>query len=156
MLRLRRRASAGPDRAARPDVWRAVTYDHWDGEAWSRATDDTAEVDGGDVLAGVGDPGRVFADSTLTQSVTVLALTSGVLVAAAQPFYVVSANGTVAAGPDASLFPVPFLRRGMRYAVTSDLLRSSADALRDTKGEVPRDVADLYLQLPQVPARVRA
>ena len=42
--RARRRLRA-PGRASEADVWRATTYDHWDGESWSRAPDALALLD---------------------------------------------------------------------------------------------------------------
>lgn len=140
--------------AARADVWRATTYDHWDGEAWSRSLEERVYVD--DVVTpGIGDP-PVVEPGRLFQSVTILARSADVLVAAARPTYVANNAGGILQGADASLYPEDLLGRGDRYYVLSDQAAASAAELRTTwPGSVPADVAGAYLQLPQVSPRVR-
>ena len=135
------------------DVWRATTYDHWDGESWARSYDARAEVDGS-VRPGIGD---VEGDGGLdfAQWVTVQARSASVLVAAARPTYV-GAPGLVRQDVDGSLYPGLPLERGEAYLVHSERRHPGAAALRAAAGAVPADVADAYLQRPQVPPRVRA
>ena len=139
--------------APAPDVWRATTYDHWDGESWARAPEAPVQVDGrlrpglGDVP---GDDGLEF-----PQWVTVQARSASVLVAAATPAFL-GVDALVSQGVDGSLRPEPPLQRGEVYVVYSDRSYPGREALRAAAGAVPTDVADRYVQLPHVPPRVRA
>ncbi|HEV2760861.1 MAG TPA: transglutaminase domain-containing protein, partial [Acidimicrobiales bacterium] len=147
--------------ASKPDMWRVMTYDHWDGEAWSRSPEDVAVLDRDIVEPGVGDlavaPGPRSPDRL--QVVTLLAESATVLAAAARPTHVAS-EGDVGQGADASLYPQPPLFRGDRYLVFSDGSQAPGRVLRaigdPPAGAVPSDVARSYLQLPQVSAPVRA
>ncbi|HEX2046395.1 MAG TPA: transglutaminaseTgpA domain-containing protein [Acidimicrobiales bacterium] len=135
------------------DVWRATTYDHWDGESWSRSPE-TLTPAGTSLRPGIGDmegdggPG-------FPQWVTVQATSASILVAAARPTYV-SVDTVVRQGADGSLYPAPPLTRGQRYLVSSQRSPVGAEALRAASGAVPDPVADAYLQLPRVAPRVRA
>ncbi|MGI8808463.1 MAG: transglutaminase TgpA family protein [Acidimicrobiales bacterium] len=140
----------------RPDVWRATTYDHWDGESWSRSPEAVTAVD--DVVEpGIGDIEDAPRSGAAFQSVVVLARSARVLPAAARPTFVSAEDAPVRQGEDASLYPTTPLTRGDRYVVISDGSQRPGNVLRDTPASaVPADVADAYLQLPQVSARVRA
>lgn len=144
--------------AREPDVWRALTYDRWDGASWSRTSEERAFV-ADSVEPGPGDPETDIDPRSLYQAVTILARSAGVLVAAPVPTYA-SAPGGVEQGLDASLYPGQLLHRGDRYiAVSNRTAASAADlrALGDTPARVlPFDVGSLYLQLPAVSARIRA
>lgn len=147
--------------AQKADVWRATTYDRWDGELWSRSRDVVTELDEEFVEPGIGDVevelGPGSGDSA--QSVIVLARSTRVLVAAARPAYA-SADVVLRQGADATLYPAPPLPRGDEYTVLSDGSQAQASVLRaigdPPVGAVPTDVAEDYLQLPQVSPRVRA
>lgn len=136
------------------DVWRAMTYDHWDGESWSRSPEELTFADQG-VEPGIGDPADVGPDRLL-QAVTILARSADVLVAAPRPTDVSAAGADVLQGADASLYPAAPLRRGDRYFVVSDQARASAAELRAAwSPRLPTDVSRAYLQLPAVAPRVR-
>ena len=147
--------------ASKPDMWRVMTYDHWDGESWSRSPEDVVVLERDFVEPGVGDlavePGPRSRDHL--QIVTLLARSATVLAAAARPTHV-SSQGDVSQGADASLYPRPPLFRGARYLVFSDRSQAPGRVLRAIGGSAaapaPSDVARSYLQLPQIPARVRA
>jgi transglutaminase-like putative cysteine protease len=139
--------------APAPDVWRATTYDHWDGAAWTRSPEARQPVEDF-VLPGIGDPETELGPEQFVQGVTVQARAASVLVAAPRPLFLVS-SGPVSQGDDGSLRADRPLVRGQRYVVASDRARPGAEALRSASGFVPPDVARVYLQLPQVPARVR-
>ena len=145
--------------AREPDVWRALTYDRWDGEFWSRSPEARVFVGDEEIEPGVGDPEMdVDIDSQrLYQSMTILARSADVLVAAPVPAYA-SAPVEVEQGIDASLYPAQPLGRGDRYIVVSDRTAASASELRslgDTPARVlPLDVGFFYLQLPPVSPRV--
>ncbi|MGI8807200.1 MAG: transglutaminase TgpA family protein, partial [Acidimicrobiales bacterium] len=147
-------------RASRPDVWRATTFDHWDGGSWSRAAEPTTNLDDDFVEPGIGDIAREDESAGALQSVIVLARSAGVLPAAARPTYVSAGDALVRQGADATLYPAAPLTRGDRYFVVSDRSQASGRRLRalgaTSAGVVPPDVADAYLQLPQVAPRVRA
>jgi transglutaminase-like putative cysteine protease len=149
-------------RAQEADVWRAVTYDRWNGESWSRSPERSPIEEDDPVEPGIGDrpsdPEAGFGPSDLYQRVTILALTAHVLVAAPVPRYA-SALGGVEQGADASLYPSEPLTRGEAYVVVSDRTAASTAELRalgDTPAAVvPAGVAQAYLQLPPLSPRVR-
>lgn len=141
----------------RADLWRTTTYDHWDGTSWSRAPEAVTPLEDHAVEPGTGDVRGGTTPSSAFQSVTVLARSLEVLPAAARPTFVSADDAPVSQGDDASLYPAQPLGRGSRYAVISDGSQLRGDVLRDTPaGPVPTDVADAYLQLPQVSPGVRA
>ncbi len=155
--------------AGGPDLWRATTYDRWDGQSWERSPEvDVAAPTGapqdgptGNVPPGIGDPGdteTANGEGPFVQRVTIEARAASVLVAAARPVRVALPRGVAQVGDDASLRPQYTLIRGQRYVVTS--ARSfpgpkALDALGDITAGIPLAVADRYLQLPEVPAAVR-
>ena len=149
--------------AREPDVWRAVTYDRWDGESWSRSPARTPIEEDDPVEPGIGDrpsdPDGDFDPSDLYQRITILARSAHILVAAPLPMYASAAGGDLEQGADASLYPSAPLARGDSYFVLSDRTAASAAELRalgDTPAAaVPADVARAYLQLTQLPSRVR-
>ena len=144
-------------RAFDPDVWRTTTYDHWDGESWSRSLTALISLDDDVVEPGIGDIESESESPGAFQSVIVLARSVGVLAAAARPTYVSARDVSVRQAPDTSLYPATPLSRGDRYVVVSDRSQAPGDVLRSAPaGSVPADVADAYLQLPQVSPRVRA
>ncbi len=142
--------------AADPDVWRATTYDHWDGQAWTRSPEARTPLDDDYVAPGIGDIEGESESRSAIQQVTVLARFASVLPAAARPTYA-SADESLRQGADASLFATPALVRGDFYTVFSDTSQARGAALRAIPpGAVPADVADAYLQLPAVSPQVRA
>jgi transglutaminase-like putative cysteine protease len=147
--------------ASAPDLWRATTYDHWDGEAWVRSPDGRLDtvVSDGVIRPGIGDPSAPATTPGFVQRVTVQSRSMSVVVAAARPTEVTLAGGTVRQGDDASVFPSRPLARGDRYFAASQRSQADPASLR-ALGEVasagvPTDVADAYLQLPQLSPRVR-
>jgi len=143
--------------ARAPDLWRTTTYDHWDGESWTRFPEARALLEDNAVEPGVGDVERDDPSMPAFQSVIVLARSVGVLAAAARPTYASADEVGVRQGGDGSLYPARPLARGAEYVVASDGSQARADVLRDAPATaVPRDVADAYLQLPAVSPRIRA
>lgn len=150
--------------AREPDVWRALTYDRWDGVAWSRSPERRAPLVDDRVAPGTGDPAgagpATLGPAGTTQAVTVLARGALVLPAAARPVLVIASRREVEQGADASLYPATgALARGERYFVASDSAAPSASVLRalgrTPAGAIPPDVARAYLQLPAVAPGVR-
>lgn len=144
--------------ATEPDVWRALTYDRWDGEVWSRSADERALVDY-DIQPGIGDPEGDSGAPGFFQSVTVLARSADVLAAAPRPTRASAMGTDLDQGADGSVYPVRPLARGDRYLAISDRATASAADLRalgDTPRALPRGVGTYYLQLPSVSPRVTA
>ena len=147
--------------APEPNVWRALTYDRWDGESWSRSPEERPLVGNGELDPGVGDPETDLGRDAvrLYQSVTILARSADVLAAAPRPAFA-SAPGGVEQGIDASLYPEEPLARGDQYFVLSSTAAASTGALRalgDTPARVlPLDVGFFYLQLPLISPSVGA
>jgi transglutaminase-like putative cysteine protease len=138
------------------DVWRATTYDHWDGQTWTRAPEDRTPLDDDNVAPGIGDVEGAAERLGAVQWFTVLARSASVLPAAARPTYA-SSRGLIDEGVDATLYPTSPLVRGAPYLVFSDTSQARGSVLRAAPaGEVPSDVADAYLQLPAVSPRIRA
>jgi transglutaminase-like putative cysteine protease len=146
-------------RAPAPDVWRALTYDRWDGEVWSRSADERDHVDY-DIAPGIGDAEGDADTEAFFQSVTVLARFADVLPAAPRPTRASAMATDLEQGVDGSLYPTRPIPRGGRYIAISDRVAASASALRalgDTPARVvPLDVGTYYLQLPNVSPRVIA
>ena len=148
-------------RTTQPDVWRALTYDHWDGQTWSRSDDQRSPVFDDDVRPGIGDPDAVPDGPGLAQAVTVLARSADILAAAPRPYSAsILGAGGAEQGVDASVYPSSPLARGDRYFAASWRWSASAADLRalgaTPPGAVPPEVAAAYLQLPEVAPRVRA
>ncbi|HEX3621670.1 MAG TPA: transglutaminaseTgpA domain-containing protein [Acidimicrobiales bacterium] len=154
-----------------PDLWRVTTYDHWDGEAWTRSAD---PLDNGSprfrpgaadrtfVRPGIGDVAAVSNRAAFVQRVTIQAAVASVLPAAARPEWVTVAGGGVSVGADESLRPDPVLGKGDTYVVESiradadPATLRAADGLDDPSSAIEQRVADAYLQLPAVPSPVTA
>ena len=143
--------------APEADVWRALTYDNWDGEVWSRSLDDRSFVDY-DIEPGIGDPEGESGSSGFFQSVTILARSADVLVAAPRPTRASAMATDLEQGADGSVYPIRPLPRGGRYIAISDRAPASAADLRalgDTPARaVPLEVGHFYLQLPNVSPRI--
>lgn len=144
--------------AAEPDVWRALTYDRWDGEVWSRSPEERAFVDY-DIRPGVGDPEGDSGSPSFFQAVTVLARFADVLAAAPRPTRAEALATDLEQGADGSVYPIGPIPRGGRYIAFSDRAPASAADLRalgDTPARVlPLDVGSFYLQLPEVSPPIR-
>ncbi|MCA1692679.1 MAG: DUF3488 and transglutaminase-like domain-containing protein [Actinobacteria bacterium] len=152
--------------APAPALWRAQTFDRWDGRSWARSREIERALGGspggqaeqlafvppglGDGLSG-GDP--------FVQRVRVEAASAGLLVAAPRAYSLRLARGRVQAAGDGTVRVSPALGKGATYVVTSVRSQSSDDDLRsdDLSSGVLPEVARAYLQLPGgVPAPVGA
>lgn len=145
--------------APEADVWRALTYDNWDGEVWSRSPEERFFVDY-DIEPGVGDPQGDSGEPGFFQSVTVLARFADVLAAAPRPTRASAMATDLEQSADGSVFPIRPLSRGSRYIAISDRSAASPADLRALGATparaVPFDVGSHYLQLPKVSPRIRA
>ncbi len=147
-------------RASQPDFWRGQTFDVWDGREWklaevgSRALSRDLPIDlGFEQFGNQGEAG----DSTFVQTFFIERPGPNVIFGAyqAKQLYVDSAayqleDGTIRAGVNfqsGSVYTVV----SQRPSVTEELLRRS-DAQPES---LPQEFRDRYLQLPEVPERVR-
>jgi transglutaminase-like putative cysteine protease len=134
-------------RSERSSYWRLTSLDEFDGEIW-RSSYSTADADG-DLPRAVD---SAVASDTVTQEVTIEALSSVWLPAAYEP--VAIDTGDQATDFDARSSTLMVDREvassdGYRYTVTSQIPAWSADVLRTASPEVPEDIADTYRQLPE-------
>jgi transglutaminase-like putative cysteine protease len=138
--------------------WRALTYDRWDGESWTRSSEARSVVTDA-IDPGVGDPPTTIDLRSLYQGITILARSADVLVAAPVPSFASTPGQEVEQGTDASLYPTQPLARGDRYFAVSERTAASTAELRalgaTPASAVPFDVGSLYLQLPTVSPRIR-
>ncbi|MBN2622744.1 MAG: DUF3488 domain-containing protein [Acidimicrobiales bacterium] len=141
-------------RSDQPSYWRLTSLDSFDGEIWrsSYSTDDA-----------VGDLPRSFdaavESRTVTQTITIEALGSVWLPAAYEPVAVDTGDDQPTDfDPRSSTLMVDRevdSSDGFTYEVTSQLPNWSDDELRTASPEVPDDIADTYLPLPDdFPAEV--
>ena len=147
-------------RASQPDFWRGQTFDLWDGREWklaevgSRPLSRDLPIDLGVESFG----NRVEAgDPTFVQTFFIERPGPNVIFGAYQPrqLYIDSAayqldDGTIRAGVNFQS-GVVYTVVSHRPSVTEEVLRS-ADLQSDS---LPREFRDRYLQLPEVPERVR-
>ncbi|MFN2503042.1 MAG: transglutaminaseTgpA domain-containing protein [Acidimicrobiales bacterium] len=147
-------------------LWRAQTFDRWDGRSWARSREIERALGGSPggqagqfafVPPGLGD--GLFGGDSFVQRVRVEAASAGLLVAAPRAYSLQLARGRVQAAGDGTVRVSPPLGKGATYVVTSVRSQSSDDDLRsdDLGSGVPPEVARAYLQLPGgVPAPVGA
>ena len=143
-------------RAEYSSLWRTMTFDSYDGRAWTRSPD--LEPGRGAYERGIAfiPPGigqeEAVGDVSLAQSVRIETGSVGVLPAAPEPFAVTLAGGVQVAG-DSTIYAAPYLGKGASYTVTS-FLPAAVDPLADAEDTIPAELRRLYLEYPAIPARV--
>lgn len=147
-------------RASQPDFWRGQTFDVWDGREWKLAEVDSRPLSrelpidlGGESLGNSVEAG----DPTFVQTFFIERPGPNVIFGAYQPrqLYVDSAayqldDGTIRAGVN--------FQSGAVYTVVSHRPSVTEETLRRADGQpesLPQEFRDRYLQLPEVPERVR-
>lgn len=157
-----RGASGDPDEivlrvgAPRPDVWRALTYDRWDGRRWRRSVGSgSASVTRGARFVPVpGEPFRAGVTDRSNQRVRVEVPYAAVAVGAPQvEYFVVPAGAEV--GPDGSVRLVPPVGRGATYEVFSMRVVATGAELRAAGAAVPSRDPGSYLDASGVSERAR-
>ena len=133
-------------RSERSSYWRLTSLDEFDGEIW-RSSYSTGDADGRLPRA----VESVAASDTVTQEITIEALSSVWLPSAYEP--VAIDPGDQATDFDARSSTLMVDREvassdGYTYTVTSQIPAWSADELRTASPEVPEDIRDTYTQLP--------
>ena len=132
-------------RAPRPDVWRAVTYDRWDGRRWRRTAGGPPGVvpDGARFVPVPTAPFRPGPAEDADQRVRVEASWAEVAVGAPQVRYF-EVPGGAAVSPDGTVRLVPPLGRGATYQALSQRPVTTEAELRAAGAHVPEGgLADL-------------
>ncbi|HEX6420716.1 MAG TPA: DUF3488 and transglutaminase-like domain-containing protein [Acidimicrobiales bacterium] len=133
-------------RSERSSYWRLTSLDQFDGEIW-RSSYSTSDADG--PLPRAID--SAVASETVTQQITIEALGSVWLPAAYEPVAVDTGDNPTDYDAASSTLMVDrevTTSDGYTYTVTSQMPAWSADELRSASDEVPGDIRDTYLQLP--------
>jgi len=134
-------------RSERSSYWRLTSLDTFDGEIW-RSSYSTDDADG-ELPRAVE---SATATETVTQQITINQLSSVWLPAALEPRSVdPGPDERVVYDPQSSTLMVDrdvATSDGYSYSVTSAIPDWSADELRTASDDVPDDIAERYLQLP--------
>jgi transglutaminase-like putative cysteine protease len=149
-------------RAPQASLWRAETFDTYDGTLWTNADDRTEPVEQG-FDTGSYEPGRdagqaaTLGTNEVTQTFYIDTPQPNVLFAAANARTVYFPSGGLQVDRSGSIRSPIALDRGLVYSVVSDVPVNDAGSLRLTNGASPPGLAARYLQLPDtLPVRVRA
>lgn len=139
--------------ADRRAYWRLTSLDHFDGSIWR--SDDTYRNARGalDASADVD-----FARQVVRQSFRIDALATLWLPHAYEPFRITGVEGVSYNAPTGSLITEQDTANGLTYEVESRLLDQelTADVLQTAPPRVPEEIAERFLQLPEIPGRVAA
>jgi transglutaminase-like putative cysteine protease len=133
-------------RSERPSYWRLTSLDNFDGDIW-RSSYSTDDADG--ELPRAFDPAT--ASETVTQTITIEALSSVWLPAAFEPVAVDTGDQAADFDERSSTLMVDrdvATSDGYTYEVTSQIPDWSDDVLRTASPDMPDDIAETYLQLP--------
>jgi transglutaminase-like putative cysteine protease len=133
-------------RADQPSYWRLTALDEFDGQLWksSYGTDGA----GGDLARAVDSEADTL---TVRQTITIEALNAVWLPAAFEPRSLDVEDADVGWDEDSSTLIVDRgvpTSDGLTYEVTSAIPRWTADELRTVADDVPAEIADRYLALP--------
>jgi len=146
-------------RTTRPAFWRGLAFDMYAGRGW-RMSDRAVEEYASDQpriapRLGPDEPWPAGSEQVI-QTFYVEADQPNVIFAAYRPFEVFFPTGTIGVDRYAGLrSPVP-LESGMIYSVISRIPAPTGALLERGHGDVPPSIYARYLQLPPIPARVRA
>lgn len=157
-------AAAGPGKgndillrvdSPRADVWRALTYDQWDGRRWQRSLGlERSRIFAERFVPVRGEPFRRGADELTSQRVRIEASYATVAVAAPQVQYFEMPGGAAVAG-DGSVRLVPALGRGATYRAHGMRVVATEAEMRAAGAAVPRQLPGGYLDAPTVSRRAR-
>ena len=149
-------------RAPQASLWRAETFDTYDGTLWTNVDDRTDPVEQG-FDTGSYEPSRdagqaaTLGTNEVTQTFYIDTPQPNVLFAAANARTVYFPSGGLRVDRSGSIRSPIALDQGLVYSVVSDVPVNDAGSLRLTNGASPPGLATRYLQLPAtLPSRVRA
>jgi transglutaminase-like putative cysteine protease len=147
----RRGTEAFTVEADRRAYWRLTSLDHFDGTIW-RSNDTYRAARGPLEPAARVDAAR----QRLTQDFTIGSLATLWLPHAYEPFRIEGVEGVSYNAPTGSLITPNDTADGLTYAVESRVIDQdlSADLLRAAPARAPAELAERFLQLPDVPPRV--
>jgi transglutaminase-like putative cysteine protease len=139
----------------RADVWRALTYDQWDGRRWRRSRGlEQSRIFAERFVPVRGEPFRRGADELRSQRVRIEASYATVAVAAPQVQYFEMPGGAAVAG-DGSVRLVPPLGRGATYRAHGMRVAATEAEMRTAGAAVPRRLPGGYLDAPTISPRAR-
>ncbi len=146
-------------RATRPAYWRGLAFDTYTGRGW-RMSDGAVEEYSSDQprivpRLGPDEPWPAGSEQVI-QTFYIEAEQPNVIFAAYRPFEVFFPTGTIGVDRYAGLRSPLRLETGMIYSVISRIPAPTAALLQRGHGEVPGAIAERYLQVPEMPARVRS
>ena len=148
-------------RAPQASLWRAETFDTYDGTRWTIADDRTEPVAQG-FDDGAYEPGRdagqaaTLGTDEITQTFYIDTPQPNVLFAAANARTVYFPSGGLRVDRSGSIRSPIMLDEGLVYSVVSDVPVNDAGSLRLADRSAPPALAARYLQLPgTLPSRVR-
>ncbi len=144
-------------RSSAPDFWRGQSFDRWDGRRWT-ATDEEPEPVPGQPPIRL--PGAPESGDELVQTYYVERGGPNIVFAAMAPEELFLAEGGAFVLSDGTVRTAFDLPDGTVYTVVSRRVPATAALLRQASGPgapaPPAAIASRYLQLPDVPERVRA
>ncbi|MEO8476477.1 MAG: DUF3488 domain-containing protein, partial [Actinomycetota bacterium] len=149
-------------RTSQAALWRAETFDTFDGTLWTIADDRTDPVaQGFDIgsfeLARDAGQGATLGTNEVTQTFYIDTPQPNVLFAAANARTVYFPSGGLRVDRSGSIRSPIALDEGLVYSVVSDVPIAEADGFRRADGPVPSALAARYLQLPaSLPSRVES
>ncbi len=144
-------------RASAPDFWRGQSFDRWDGRQWTASAEDPEPVLGGSPFQL---PARSPGSEPFVQTFYVEEGGPNLVFGALTPEELHLAESTVFALSDGTVRTGAQMLGGTVYTVVSRRVPATADLLRAWSGpgapRPPAALAERYLQLPDVPERVRS
>jgi transglutaminase-like putative cysteine protease len=144
-------------RASAPDFWRGQSFDHWDGRRWTASAENPQAVLGGTPFSL---PVRSPGSDSFVQTFYVEREGPNLVFGALTPEELHLAESAVFTLSDGTIRTGARLPEGTVYTVVSRRVPATAELLRSTSGptapQPPAALAERYLQLPDVPPRVRA
>ncbi|MBW3562539.1 MAG: DUF3488 domain-containing protein, partial [Actinobacteria bacterium] len=143
-------------RADRPRFWRGVVFDTYEDSHWTRTAEEPEPTDG--IPVRLPFPRYPYAElDQVIQTYEIVKQTPNLVFAAADPFQIYLSGGSASLWDDGTVTTSQDQEAGIVYSVISLVDVSPREKLRAATGEVPDEVADTYLQIPDsLPERVRA
>ncbi len=146
-------------RTTRPALWRGLAFDEYTGRGWQmqdRAVEEYA-ADGERILPrfNADEPWPVGSEQTI-QTFYIEAQQPNVIFGAYRPFEVYFPAGSIGVDRYAGLRSSIPLERGTIYSVISRVPNPTPRLLARAESVYPDTIRTRYLQLPTIPARVRA
>ncbi len=146
-------------RATQPAYWRGLAFDTYTGRGWRMADGAVEEYtsDQPRIVPRLGpDEPWPAGSEQIIQTYYIEAEQPNVIFAAYRPFEVFFPTGTIGVDRYAGLRSPLRLETGMIYSVISRIPAPTATLLQRGHGDVPVSIAERYLQVAEIPDRVRA